>query len=67
LIDDIGEGYITYTAHVTFARPDIMMLVDLLKQNGKTYVDVYSRLKIGYWKKSIQTLEYGAKGIPGCP
>lgn len=62
LLEEFNEANIVYRlGDVTF------LLVDLSRQGDKTHVAIYSQYKVGGWKRPIMVLEYGAKGMTGCP
>ena len=64
LLEELGEARMEYR---DAALSRICLLVDLTKVDGKTQVAVYSVSKVGDWARAFRTLEYGAKGIAGCP
>ena len=63
LLEELGEAHIEYRS---VSGADVLFgLVDLNRQNGKTRVDIYATYKMH--DNILKTLEYGAKGFPGCP
>jgi len=67
-----GAGYVSIFEELGEARIEykptdrvLMALIDLKKHGGKIHVSIYAESFAK--KRSVQTLEYGAKGLPGCP
>ena len=63
LLEELGEAQIEYRS--TAGADVIFFLVDLHRQNDKTRVDIYATYKMH--ERAFKILEYGAKGLPGCP
>ena len=61
VLDEIGEATIEYKSGMSNAAT--VILVDLKRQNDKTLVTVYAT----HGKGVFDSIEYGAKGIEGCP
>ena len=64
-LDELGEAHIEYRSGGTPGAELLLFLVDLKKQDGKTSVSIYSANSS--FTRGFKTLEYGAKGIRGCP
>ena len=63
LLEELGEAQIEYRS---VAGVDVLLfLVDLRIKDGKTSIDIYTMNKMH--EKFFRVLEYGAKGLPGCP
>ena len=65
IFEELGEARMEYKfdQNHPFAYR-IHTLVELKRQNNRTNVALYT---VDMQKRVIRTLEYGAKGLPGCP
>ncbi|MCL2122992.1 MAG: hypothetical protein FWH34_02770 [Desulfovibrionaceae bacterium] len=66
ILDELGVAHIEYRG-VGGMHGGILFLVDLSRKTDKTRVDIYYTARIPGGETAFRTLEYGAKGLPGCP
>jgi hypothetical protein len=64
MLDELGEAQIEYRRTIAMSGDVLCFLVDLNRQNDKTRVDIYGT---HFGEDAVRILEYGAKGLPGCP
>ena len=63
LLEELGEARIEHRSYAGASA--IFFLTDLRRQSDKTYVDIYATYKMH--ERGLKIIEYGAKGLPGCP